>query len=317
MKLFRSLSAATATVLAPAFVALAALAPAPAAAETLTCNTISSLPTTISLPGHYCLHQNFSAAYATPAIVINASNVVLDCNDHYVNNTSGSVTGIYAVNRQNVTVRNCGITNFSRGIAFFETVAAGSRANLITGNRILRARLAAIQVGGTANIVEHNRISDQLGGSASYSYGVLVTSFDGNGVANIIRNNAITHWAPSLYVRPVAIYFNDVDNNVVAHNTISGLFPPLDMTADGIVASPTVLGTAAVGNTVLAVTGNPPGGGGGINYGGGSISGIRFEAVPDATRRNVCRFNVVGHWTSNITAESGTGGCVKDGNTEF
>jgi parallel beta-helix repeat protein len=308
---------ALATIASVALLALAALVPAPAAAETLTCNNITSLPITIAAPGHYCLNQNFNAAFAAPAILINANNVVLDCNDHFINNTAGGVTGIYVGNRQQVTVRNCGLTNFGRGIAFFETTAGGSRNHLVTGNRVLRARLAGIQMAGTANIVENNRISDNVGGSSAYTYGILVTSFDGNGVANVIRNNTVTHFAPALYVHTVAIYLMGVNNGAVLNNTISGLFPPLDKLVDGIVAFTDVFGTAAVGNTVLAITRSPPGGGGGISYGGGSLNGIRFEADPDTQKRNVCRFNVVGHWQANIIPEGATVGCVKDGNTEF
>lgn len=317
MSLVRSVLAAIASVLAPALLAVAALAPAPAAAEMLTCTTISSLPYTISVPGHYCLHQNFNGAFASPAILVNANNVVLDCNDHFINNTSGGVTGVYASNRQQVTVRNCGLTNFGRGIAFFESTAGASRNHLVTGNRVLRSRLTGIQMAGTANVVEFNRVSDNFGGSAAYTYGILVTSFDGKGVANVIRNNTVTHFAPALYVHAVGIYLMGVGNGAILNNTVSGLFPPLDKLADGIVAFTDVFGTAAVGNTVLAVTGLPPGGGGGISYGGGSYNGIRFEADPDTQKRNVCRFNVVGHWQTNIIAETSVVGCVKDGNTEF
>jgi hypothetical protein len=317
MKSARHALAALASLVAPALLALAALVPAPAAAETLTCTNITVLPYTISAPGHYCLNQNFTAAYAAPAILVNANNVVLDCNDHFINNSSGGVTGVYASNRQQVTVRNCGLTNFGRGIAFFETTAGASRNHHVLNNRVLRPRLAGIQVAGTANLIENNRISDIVGGSAGTTFGVLVTSFDGNGVGNVVRNNTITASAPALYVNIIGVYLLAVDNSAVIGNTISGLFPPLDKTAQGIVAYTDVLGTAAVGNTVLAVTGNPPGGGGGISYGGGSTDGIRFEADPDTNNRNACRFNVVGHWQTNILPESATIGCVKDGNTEF
>ncbi|MGH8029526.1 MAG: right-handed parallel beta-helix repeat-containing protein [Arenimonas sp.] len=318
MKPARSAFAASVSLLLSCLFAIAALVPRPAAAETLTCTEITVLPATIAAAGHYCLHQNFSAAFAVPAIQVNANNVVLDCNDHYINNSSPGVTGIYVSNRQQVTVRNCGLTNFGRGIAYFETTAGGSRNHLVSGNRVLKSRLTGIQMAGSANIIENNRVSDNFGGSATYTYGILVSSFDGNGVANVVRNNVVTQIAPALYVRILGIYLIDVDNNAVINNTVSGLFPPLDMTAAGIGAAPSVLGTAAVGNTVLAVTGNPPGGGSGsINYGGGSIDGIRFDADPDANNRNACRANVVGHWQSNILVEGATNGCVKDGNTEF
>ena len=84
-----------------------------------------------------------------------------------------------------------------------------------------------------------------------------------------------------------------------------------------VVASSTSLGNAAVNNTVLSATGSPPGGGGGITYGGAHYDGIRFDAAPSATNRNVCRGNVVGHFTSNIRIEGPADGCVKDLNTEF
>jgi parallel beta-helix repeat protein len=314
MKSARHALAALAFLVAPAL-----LAPAPAAAETLGCTTITSLPTTISVAGHYCLDQNFSAAYAAPAIQINANNVVLDCNDHFINNTAGTYTGIIASNRQQVTVRNCAITNFQRGIAFFELAAGASRNNLVTGNRVQRARLSGIQMAGSANIVENNRVSDNVGSvSAAATYGILVSAFaDADGVANVVRNNTITAIAPAVYVHAVGIYLIDVDNTAVVNNTISGLFPPLDKTVQGIVAAPGVLNNAAVGNTVLATTGDPPGGGGGISYGGGSTIGISFEADPDTSNRNACRANVTGHWQVDIVAEGATVGCVKDGNTEF
>jgi parallel beta-helix repeat protein len=319
MKSARHALAALAFLVAPALIAIAALAPAPAAAETLTCTNIASLPATISVAGHYCLNQNFSAAYAAPAIQINANNVVLDCNDHYINNTAATYTGIIATNRQQVTVRNCVITNFQRGIAFFELAAGASRNNLVTGNRVLRARLSGIQMAGSANVVENNRVSDNVGSASSAAtYGILVSAFaDSDGVANVVRNNTITAIAPSVYVHAVGIYLIYVDNTAVVNNTISGLFPPLDKTAQGIVAAPGVLNNAAVGNTVLATTGDPPGGGGGITYGGGSTIGISFEADPDTSNRNACRANVTGHWQVDIVAETATVGCVKDGNTEF
>lgn len=293
------------------------LLPRPAAAETLTCTDIPTLPYTINASGHYCINKNFSQAFAAPAIVVNANNVVLDCNDHFIFNTSGSVTGVHVTNRQQVTVRNCGITSFVRGIAFFETIAGASRNNVVTGNRVLKSRITGIQMAGSANIVDGNRVADNFGGSSTHTYGILVSSFDGNGVGNIVRNNVVTQVTPSLYVHVVGIYLLDVDNGAILNNVVSGLFPPLDKLADGIVASTTVLGTAAVGNTVLAITGSPPGGGGGIAYGGGSSGGIRFEADPDTNNRNACRGNTVGHWSTNILAESVVSGCVKDANTEF
>jgi parallel beta-helix repeat protein len=315
MNALRSTLAVLAT---PLLLASALLAPTPAAAETTVCTGLPTLPTTITVSGHYCVNKNFSQAFSAAAIIINAHNVVLDCNDHSINNTSGGVTGVYASNRSGVTVRNCNISNFGRGIAFFETADGASRNNVIVNNAVSKSRLVGIQVAGTSNLIADNRVTENLGGSTGggYTYGILLSSFGDNGVGNVIRNNTITNMAPSIYARVIGIYMNDVDNNALIGNTISSLFPPMDLGVYGIIGSTTSIGNAAIGNTVLAATNDPPGGGGGISYGGANYDGILFNANPDTWNRNVCRDNTVGHWLTNITAETTEIGCVKDQNTE-
>jgi parallel beta-helix repeat protein len=289
-----------------------------AAAETLTCTEIASLPATISTSGHYCLNANFSAAYASNAITIANNNVVLDCNDHTITQTgSALVTGITAGNRYNNTIRNCNLVGFNRGISLSENVAFTSRNNRVIGNDVRRSKLSGIQVAGTANVVEGNRVTENLGGASSYTYGILISSFNGVGVGNVVRNNVVANIAPSVYVRVTGIYLLDVDNSAVVNNIVTALFPPMDLGVYGIVGSPGSLNNAAVGNTVLAATGTPPGGGGGISYGGASYDGIRFDADPDSVNRNACRDNVVGHFVSNILVESATAGCVSSQNTTF
>lgn len=291
-----------------------------AGAETLTCTELSTLPATISSSGHYCLNANFSQVFAASPISINTNQVVLDCNDHAITQTGTGtppVNGINIVNRTNVTVRNCNVINFTRGIAISETAAGASRNNRIEHNDIRKARIAGIQVGGSASIIEGNRISDNLGGSYPYTYGILVNSFGAQGVGNVVRNNIITNIAPNIYVRVTGIYLLDVHNTAVKDNVISAMFPPRDLGVYGIVGSPTTLGTAAIGNTILSATGGPPAGGGGLTYDGASYDGIRFDAAPSANNHNVCRSNTVGHFISNITAETGSVGCITDSNTAF
>src|SRR4026209_2475226 len=110
------------TILAAPLLVLVALHARPAAAETTVCTQINALPTTISAPGHYCLNYNFAADYVTAAVNINASNVDLDCNGHVVTQIGASwVAGVYANNKNQVTVRNCVLVGFGRGIGFFES----------------------------------------------------------------------------------------------------------------------------------------------------------------------------------------------------
>jgi hypothetical protein len=303
-------------LLAP--LALLALHARPAAAETLTCTNVTVLPTTISAAGHYCLNSNFTQAFAASPVTINASNVVLDCNDHTITNSgTGVPNGITVNNQSQVTIRNCNISTFGRGIALYETVVGASRNNHVEHNDVRKSKVAGIQVGGSANLVEYNRISENVGGSGTYTYGILLNGAGGIGVGNVVRNNIITNIAPSVYVRVTGIHILDVDNTLVANNTISALYPPRDLGTYGIVGGVNSLGDVAVGNTILSPTGSPPGGGGGLTYDGANYDGILFTADPDTYNRNVCRANVVGHFYSNITAEGATAGCVTDGNTEF
>jgi len=292
---------------------------APAGAETLTCTDITALPFTISASGHYCLNKNFTIAFASgaAAVNVNANNVVLDCNNHFVINTgTAGATGVYASNKSQVTVRNCGVQGFTRGIAFFETAGGASRSNVIEHNDVRKSKLAGIQVAGASNVIEGNRITENAGSTSSYTYGILLSSFDTLGAGNVVDNNVINNIAPNVYVRVAGIYLLDVQDTTVRGNTISAMWPPMDLGVYGIIGSPTVLGSIVTGNSISSATGSPSGGGGGISYGGASYDGIRFDATVNSSNHNVCRDNVVGHFISDINGES-TVGCVKDSNTEF
>jgi hypothetical protein len=299
-----------------AFVALLLL-PAPSArAETLTCTQINTLPTTITAGGHYCLNQNFSQVFTTAAVNIAANNVVLDCNGHTITQAGTSaITGIYASNRTQVTVANCTLNNFGRGIAFFESSSGGSRGNRVLDNVVRRARVSGVQMAGTANVVEGNHISENLGSAASlYTYGILLSSFDGKGVGNVIRRNTVAHFAPEVYVNIAAIFLQDVDGSALLDNTITALFPPTGYGVHGIWANSNSSDSAAVRNKVLSIAGAPPGGGGGLAYNGINFDGIRFDYDVQA-EDNVCRDNVVGKFGNGVQVD--IYGCVKDANTEF
>jgi hypothetical protein len=65
-----------------AFALAAAAASVPAAAETVTCTEITSLPTTISTQGVYCLKKHFILNLASgAAITVTVNNVTIDCNE--------------------------------------------------------------------------------------------------------------------------------------------------------------------------------------------------------------------------------------------
>jgi hypothetical protein len=308
-------------ILAAPLLLLAAVHARPAAAETTVCTQISSLPTTISAPGHYCLHNNFAGDYATAAININSSAVELDCNGYAVTQVGANVVaGVYVKNKNQVTVRNCVLVGFGRGIGFFETASGQSRNNRVIGNAIRRAKTAAIIMEGSYNLVAGNHISENraVGGvGTAYTYGILVSSY-GDGVGNELRDNTITGFAPSVSTYVVGIELDFAGGTVIEGNRIDSLYATETTAAYGIFGSYYAVDTVLVGNTIIAAKGAPPGGGGGLTYGGENLHGALFSAPPTTASHNVCRNNQVGHWTTDIAAEVlGDKGCLKMDNLEF
>src|SRR5207244_1986247 len=82
---------------------------------------IAAVPFTITTPGIYCVTQEITTNLATGnAIQIDASNVVLDLNGHKLGNlTAGpgtTATGIHAVDRKNITIKNGSVRGFEFGV---------------------------------------------------------------------------------------------------------------------------------------------------------------------------------------------------------
>jgi parallel beta-helix repeat protein len=288
----------------------------PAAAETTVCTQINSLPVTIGTPGHYCLNYNFAADYATAAININASNVELDCTGHVVTQIgAAAVAGVYVLNKTQVTVRNCVLVGFGRGIAFFESTSGQSRNNAVLDNHIRRAKLFGILMNGSYNRVVGNHVSQNTGLAGNYtSYGILLSSANLAGAGNVVSDNTVTGAALAGTTVIIGINLDAVSDTQLEHNHVGSLYPPTGGYAYGVVGNDSAFNTVAVGNSVIAARGTPPGGG---DAGGTSADGMIFYANSTGANHNLCRDNQVGHWGADITGETGGVGCVKLDNLEF
>ena len=156
-------------------VALTAL-PSPATAETLTCTEITSLPTTISTQGVYCMKKNFSMNLATgAAITVTVNNVTIDCNDFKIGNLpagpSTQAVGVLAASRLNVRVRGCGIRGFQRGVSMSDGLYQ------LENNRFDNNYEVGAAVSGDGSVVRGNEIVDTGGSTAAGvedAYGLLV-----------------------------------------------------------------------------------------------------------------------------------------------
>jgi len=79
-----------------------------------------------------CTFQNsFSSVCGSHGLIINTSNVVLDCAGYSINGSNVDY-GIYvnhAAGVQNVTIRNCNINNFENFLNFQKDVRAKLKAH--------------------------------------------------------------------------------------------------------------------------------------------------------------------------------------------
>jgi parallel beta-helix repeat protein len=133
-------------------------------------------------------------------VVINANNIVLDCDGHTITGT-GPGFGISASGRTNVTIKNCRVTKFGRGIALtntnnslllnntvFNNTPLGISLNLssrnnITGNTAFNNSGDGIQMLNSSN----NTLTDN--NASKNAAGIVVTSASsGNNFTNNIAN---------------------------------------------------------------------------------------------------------------------------------
>ncbi len=97
------------------------LSASPVRAETVNCTPINTVPAVITLPGVYCLTKSLVTSMTSGnAIDIQANNVVFDMNGHRLGGLGAGLgtnaRGIYANNRQNITIRNGTVRGFLIGI---------------------------------------------------------------------------------------------------------------------------------------------------------------------------------------------------------
>lgn len=211
---------------------LVALASADVRAETVNCTAITTLPYTISTPGSYCLTGHLSTSITTGnAITINASDVVFDLNSFALRFVARSddgageteANGIYALNQDDITIRNGMIKGFKHGI-FLDLVlsvngfSASSRGHVIEDIRAHRNILVGIAVKGTGGVLRNNHVlGTGINSGQAYVHGITV-----NGPSNrLINNDVINTGEGQGPPGGVAIQLEG-DNCVVEGNRVSG-----------------------------------------------------------------------------------------------
>lgn len=226
-------------------------AAAPAQAEITQCTNITTLPTTISTQGVYCLKQDLSTSITSgPAITIAVNNVTLDCNDWKIGGLAGGIetdaSGVSST-KLNTTIRNCGIRGFNTGIKL-----SGEGGYLVEDNRLDHNTQTGLYLRGDSNIARRNRITDTGGMPlSSTSYGIYLNNATATLVAdNLITNLTVTGNAAgrgSVY----GVEMTSSKHNEIARNVIANILPAGDGSAYGTHGSSGWEVTSVRDNTAL------------------------------------------------------------------
>jgi hypothetical protein len=141
-----------------AALAAAAVVDARAAESYDSCaGTITAIPATITTQGTWCLKADKAWSLTSGAMItVATNNVTIDCNHFKLGGTGGgdatTAIGIQAIERANITVRNCNIRGFGQGI-----VVSGAGAT-VEDNLLDRSRSTGIAVSADGGVVRRNRV---------------------------------------------------------------------------------------------------------------------------------------------------------------
>jgi hypothetical protein len=293
-----------------ALVLLAWLAWAPAArAETVGCTPIAALPVQITNAGRYCLEADFAQDFnnADP-VLIQQSDVVLDCNGHRIRHTDPAGNGARGIHASsglaNVTIRNCVVDGFFIGIELTSDGTIDGSVRL-EGNEVLNARVYGIEAAGANIRIEGNHVDHVLGDStADGPVGILLYS----GTGFDVRGNTVSDIRPAITTatgNAFGIFMQQVQDSVVADNTVIALTGYTGFGVYGI-RGWDVSGISVERNVVAS----PPAPGT-APHDGHQYRAIFFEGTPEQLATIACRDNVVGHFDTDIQ------GCTAALNTEY
>jgi copper-binding protein NosD len=200
------------------------LGAAPARAETVNCTAILTLPAVITAQDVYCFTGDLSTAMTSGiAIDIQTNNVVLDLNGFKLGGLAAgkgtNAVGIYAVDRQNLTIKNGTIRGFVDGIILEDSGA--SQGHVVEDIRADQNTFIGIVVQGSGNIVRNNQVvatgGTTLQGASVNAYGIYVV-----GAGPRVLNNDVITTVKQGAGTAEGIFLNGVTGGLVVNNRITG-----------------------------------------------------------------------------------------------
>jgi hypothetical protein len=157
---------------------------------------IASLPAVITTQGTWCFNKDLNTAVTSgSAIDIQTNNVTIDCNGFKLGGLAAGLgtltTGIHALQRSNLIVRNCNIRGFVVGL-YFDSLGDVGGGQVVEDNRFNGNTAVGLSVEGDGSVVRRNQIVNTGGSTAvAFTYG-LVTFYSVDVLDNTVSGVAAT-----------------------------------------------------------------------------------------------------------------------------
>lgn len=184
------------------------------------CTPITSIPTTITTSGNYCLTQHLAMLQTTgDAITVAASYVSIDLKGFELAGAqipSSTSYGIRSYGQTDITIRNGSLRGFCNAVSLDGAVGA-SRNHLVENLRIFNALYNGIRVSGQTSIVRSNEILG-LGGTTSQGSSPTITGIAVFGNRNVVERNEIASWVAGS--SSVGILINPSLNTQIHQNRV-------------------------------------------------------------------------------------------------
>lgn len=196
------------------------------------CSMISSLPVVINEPGNYCMAVNATVNITTgQAILIDANDVTLDCQNYTLTNEAASATGssagIRATNRHNLLIRNCRVMGgFTDGIHVHMPFNGPTTSyyNRIENNYVGGPYRYGILGIGSAIEIRNNQVYDVGGQENSAAFGIRIGGSSVSGFKFQVVENNIIAGTNSPSNNAYGIYSDSSIGSMFLSNRISGTY---------------------------------------------------------------------------------------------
>lgn len=229
---------------------------APAHAEVQDCIEIVSLPATITQQGVHCFKKDLNTSATTgAAITVNAPNVTIEMNGFKLGGLGGgpstTAKGIYAVDRQNITIRNGTIRGFYYNVYLnISITASAGSGHLLEDLRIESARYMGIFISGTRSTIRNNIVFDIGNGAAAQAFGIIVQNGEGHSImGNSVTGVTETTVAYGIYAAATVAPF--IRGNQVRNISAGTSYGILTATSPRPTIQDNLVSNAMTGNTAI------------------------------------------------------------------